>query len=126
MKLHHTAVVCQSEKNADRFYAGILGLKRVKTSKAGKDLIRQIFDTPLECHFIFYGNENLGVEVFIIPQNTEKGSHFEHLCLEVENRDKFILKCRNNDLEVREIPKGDAMLVFIKDYDGNLFEIKEE
>ena len=125
MKLHHAAVVCQSEENADRFYEGILGLKRIKTSTARKDLIQQIFDIPLECQFIFYGKDNVGVEVFIIPQKTGNGLHFEHLCMQVDNREALIAKCRAGGLEVREIPKGDAILVFIKDYDGNIFEIKE-
>ena len=125
MRLHHAAVVCRSEENADRFYQGVLGLKRMKSSNAGKDLIQQIFDIPLECQFVFYGNENIGFEVFIHSQKTRKSRHFEHLCLELENRDAFMAKCRAHGLEVREIPKGETMLVFIKDYDGNIFEIKE-
>jgi len=124
MKLHHAAVVCQSEENADRFYGGVLGLKKIKTSKAGKDLIQQIFDIPLECQFIFYGYENIGIEVFIISQKMQKGLHFDHLCMEVDDREAFIATCQANGVEVRKIPKGETMLVFIRDYDGNIFEIK--
>ena len=124
MKLHHAAVACQSEENADRFYGGVLGLKRIKTSKAGKDLIQQIFDIPLECQFIFYANENIGIEVFIIPPKKQKGLRIEHLCMEVDDREAFIATCRAGGVEVKEIPRGENMLVFIKDYDGNIFEIK--
>ncbi len=28
-------------------------------------------------------------------------------------------------VEVKRIPKGDSLLAFIEDYDGNLFEVKE-
>jgi hypothetical protein len=28
-------------------------------------------------------------------------------------------------VEVNRVPKGDRLLTFVKDYDGNLFEIKE-
>jgi hypothetical protein len=30
------------------------------------------------------------------------------------------------EVEISQIPKGDKTLTFIKDYDGNLFEIKQK
>ena len=38
---------------------------------------------------------------------------------------KFAKKCEEAGLAVKRIPRGDYMIVFIEDYDGNLFEIKE-
>jgi catechol 2,3-dioxygenase-like lactoylglutathione lyase family enzyme len=76
MRMHHAAVVCSSETNADRFYQ-------------------------------------------------EKGPSFEHLCLEVEKREDFLAQCQSSGVEVKRIPKGDSLLAFIEDYDGNLFEVKE-
>jgi len=32
MKLQHVALVCGSEDSADRFYRGLLGLKRIKSA----------------------------------------------------------------------------------------------
>jgi hypothetical protein len=37
---------------------------------------------------------------------------------------QFRKKCRDLDVEISQIPKGDRPLTFIRDYDGNLFEIK--
>ena len=124
MKLHHAALVCSSQENADRFYEGVLGLKKIKASVLNKDLSKQIFDTAFECLFFLYGNEDLAVEVFVITSHEAKNNPFAHLCLEVENPDTFLKKCRSEGLEVRLIPRGDSKLIFLKDYDGNLFEIK--
>ena len=43
---------------------------------------------------------------------------------EVKDREEFIRRCEAMHLEVNRIPKGDTLLTFVKDYDGNLFEIK--
>ena len=45
--------------------------------------------------------------------------------IEVENRDEFVKKCQSNGISVKRIPKGDSLLTFVEDYDGNLFEVKE-
>jgi catechol 2,3-dioxygenase-like lactoylglutathione lyase family enzyme len=125
MILHHVAVVCRSEELADRFYRGILGLRRMKTSELHSELGERIFGIARECRFALYGNEMSSVEVFVHGEAHEKTASYAHICLEVEDREGLLSKCRSEDLTVKEIPKGDAVLTFIADFDGNLFEIKQ-
>jgi len=125
MKLHHVAVVCRSQENADRFYRKILGLPEIKASLLSEDLAEAIFHVAQRCTVITYGNENMLVEVFVPETPAENKAPFVHLCVEVENREEFIRKCRDMALTVNRIKKGDSMLLFVADYDGNLFEIKE-
>ncbi len=125
MRMHHAAVVCGSETNADRFYQGILGLQKIKTSLLDEALTKQIFGRAHECHIILYGNEYFAIEVFVTTLPQEKGPSFEHLCLEVEKREDFLAHCQSSGVVVKRIPKGDSLLAFIEDYDGNLFEVKE-
>ncbi len=125
MRMHHAAVVCSSETNADRFYQGILGLKRIKSSILDEALTEQIFGRAHECKIILFGNEYFAIEVFVTSRAQDKGPSFEHLCLEVEKREDFLALCQSSGVEVKRIPKGDSLLAFIEDYDGNLFEVKE-
>ena len=125
MRLHHVGLVCSSQERADRFYEGILGLAKIKTSELTEDVMEQIFHTPQRCLMIFYGNDGFAVEVFVPEESPARKTRFEHLCLEVKEREAFLKKCHDNGLEVRRIPKGDTFLAFVADYDGNLFEIKE-
>jgi catechol 2,3-dioxygenase-like lactoylglutathione lyase family enzyme len=125
MKLHHTAVVCSSRDNADRFYGGILGLRQIKAATLDPTLAEKIFGIARECQFMLYGSEQYTVEIFITDMDDQKSPSFEHQCLEVTNRDQFAKTCETQGLEVRRIPRGDTYLLFVKDYDGNLFEIKE-
>jgi catechol 2,3-dioxygenase-like lactoylglutathione lyase family enzyme len=52
------------------------------------------------------------------------GQQMAHVCLEVDDLQDFLKKCRDLDVEISQIPKGDRTLTFIRDFDGNLFEIK--
>ena len=125
MKLHHVAVICSSQENADRFYQVILGLQKIKTSPLSEDLAGQIFDIAQKCQIILYASETFAVEVFVPASFPEKRAPFVHLCLEVEDREQFVGRCQEMALPVKRIEKGDSFLTFVQDYDGNLFEIKE-
>lgn len=125
MKLSHVALLCSSEQNADDFYRDILGLRRIKAFTLPRDLAGSIFGVESECPVLLYGNDQCQVEVFLANPSGETGPRFEHLCMEVEDRDAFMQSCQAANLEVSLVPKGDRFLMFVKDFDGNLFEIKE-
>jgi catechol 2,3-dioxygenase-like lactoylglutathione lyase family enzyme len=124
MRLHHTSLICSSKANADKFYEGILELKKIKTSILKSDLALRIFDIDVECPLILYGNEDFAIEVFVTDQIPDKKVPFTHLCLEVEDKENFLINCRSNGLKVNLVPRGDAQICFVQDFDGNLFEIK--
>ena len=124
MKLHHAALICSSLKNADEFYEGILGLKKIKTSRLTWDFAEELFGVSGECQIILYTNENFAVEVFLRPQPSN--NPFAHLCLELKDKKGFVKKCLAKGLEVNQVRRGESLIIFVKDYDGNRFEIKEE
>ena len=125
MKIHHIAVVCSSRENSDRFYKGLLGLKEIKSAVLDKDLSGQVFGIACESQLILYGNDGIAVEVFVPSTAFTKVHTFAHLCLEVEDRGKFADSCLAGGVVVKKLPRGDSYLIFVEDYDGNLFEIKE-
>ena len=125
MRLHHAAIICSSLENADRFYQEIVGLETIKTSTLDETLTEKIFGRAIECRVVLYGNENFAIEVFIIKKSQWENARFEHLCLEMEKREEFLVKCESHGLGVKRIPKGDKVLAFVEDFNGNLFEVKE-
>lgn len=124
MRLHHVGVACSSQENAERFYGGMLGLRKIKTSPLSEALADRIFHIAEECQIILYANETLSVEVFVPSSPVRTAPSFAHLCLQVESKDEFTRRCREMGLAVNLIPKGESQLTFVRDYDGNLFEIK--
>ena len=124
MILRHAALACSSEKNSDKFYKSLLGLKKSAPKTLPRALSKAIFGVDSELEIINYLDEYVHFEIFIYSHSMNRVRQIEHVCLEVDDLQGFLKKCRNLGVEVSQIPKGDRTLTFIRDFDGNLFEIK--
>lgn len=126
MVLRHVGLRCGSEENSDRFYKDLLGLEKSRTKTLPAFLSKSIFNLDAELDIINYLNEDLHFEIFITDRSKDSSRQIEHLCLEIDDLNYFLNKCNAFGVEVAQIPKGDKTLTFIRDFDGNLFEIKEK
>ncbi|MBW1726167.1 MAG: VOC family protein [Deltaproteobacteria bacterium] len=125
MKLHHIAIICSSIERADRFYGGVLELKKIKSGTLDRVFGEQLFGISQECEMILYGNQDFRIEVFVTASVPKMKTPYQHICLEVQDRKSFVEKCDEARLTVKRFSKGDYLIIFIEDYDGNLFELKE-
>ena len=123
MLLKHAGLTCRTEDHADKFYRDLLGLNKSAPKTLPADLCRAIFNLGAELKMINYMDDKIHFEIFVSPQPAISQRPIDHLCLEVDDLDGFIEKCRSMQVAVARIPKGDKTLTFIKDFDGNLFEI---
>jgi catechol 2,3-dioxygenase-like lactoylglutathione lyase family enzyme len=124
MLLKHVGLTCSTEDNADKFYRDLLGLNKSEAKILSADLSNAIFNIDRQLQIINYMNENLQFEIFITGQRRKGFESIDHQCLAVDDLSIFIEKCRKMGVALSQIPKGDKTLTFIKDFDGNLFEIK--
>jgi catechol 2,3-dioxygenase-like lactoylglutathione lyase family enzyme len=124
MILRHAALACSSEKNSDKFFKNLLGLEKSEPKTLPRALSKAIFSVDSELQIINYLDEYVHFEIFISSHSMNSVRQIEHVCLEVDDLQGFLKKCRNLGVEVSQIPKGDHTLTFIRDFDGNLFEIK--
>jgi catechol 2,3-dioxygenase-like lactoylglutathione lyase family enzyme len=124
--LNHVALPSRSFENADRFFHGILGLEKIKTSVLEPDLALALFGRAEPWDIVLYRGWNLAIEVFVSEVAPPPLPSIAHLCLEVENREAFLARCRLAGLAVIRAPRGEAVVVFIQDFDGNRYEIKEK
>ncbi|NIO04379.1 MAG: hypothetical protein GTN74_07100 [Proteobacteria bacterium] len=126
MKIHHIALVCRSEESSDRFYQDLLGFEKIRSSIVSEELSRGFFGFDSSFRAMTYTKDRMTFEVFVIEEAVGMGPRFNHVGFEVEDRAKFLEKCREMHVEIVEIPKGERIITMIKDFDGNLFEIKEK
>ena len=124
MQLKHIALVCSCEEKSDRFYSDLLGLQKVGSKTIPSTLANQIFNIDTDLKIINYANDKIVFEVFIDNAKKAEKNKIEHICLQVVNLGSFLETCRSMEIEIIQVPKGDAFITFIKDDDGNLFEIK--
>ncbi len=126
MILRHVALVCSSEKKSDRFYKDLLGLEKSEPKTLPSSLARAIFNIDSELLMINYMGESIHFEIFISGPSIKNDRQIEHVCLKVDDLQSFLKKCDKLDVDISQIPKGNGILTFIRDYDGNLFEIKRK
>lgn len=120
----HTALVCRSEDYADRFYKELLGLEKAEPKVLPADLSQAIFKMDSELTIINYTGDGMHFEIFLCDRPADSTPKIEHTCIEVESRSTFAEECRKRGISVNQIPKGNKTLLFVQDFDGNLFEVK--
>lgn len=124
MILRHVALTCSSEKNSDRFFKNLLGLEKLEPKILAKSLSKSIFNVDAELLMINYRGKDIHFEIFITADSKSSNKQIAHVCIEIDDLHTFLKKCRDLDVEVSRIPKGNRTLTFIRDFDGNIFEIK--
>lgn len=126
MKFVHTGLGASSEENADRFFVNILALEKSAPKVLNKEITYAIFGISEELLIINYKNENVHYEILVYNEYRAPEKQIAHSCLQVKDLINIVNKCRKTGLKVVEVPKGTGVVTFISDFDGNLFEIKEE
>lgn len=126
MKILHIALECKSEQNADRFYSDLLGLEKSEPKLLPSELSEAIFGVSSEIKVLNYLDAEVRFEIFVHERPRARSCPIEHVCLEVGDLAEFLQRCRSLGMKIIQVPKGDYVVTFIKDLDGNLFEIKEK
>ena len=123
MKLEHIALSVSDHKEIEKFYMNILGMKQIKNFVLRKDLAAKIFGINEEINVFLLQKDKVVFEIFITPEYRKQA--FEHICISIKNRKGFINKSMLNGYKVIRIEREFFDLIFVKDKDGNIFEIKE-
>ncbi len=121
----HMGLACGSVENSDRFFVEALGLSKSAVKVLPASVSQGLFGILSDLSMVYYSGDRVQFEVFIVPGRVRSNDSVVHGCLAVENRETLLERCAVLDVEVLRVPKGDALLTFIRDYDGNLFEIKQ-
>ncbi|MHA1271089.1 MAG: VOC family protein [Candidatus Helarchaeota archaeon] len=128
MKFDHYAVFSKSEKDSDRFYGELLGLKKKYSFKVSSEMMNKIFKINEEFKVIRYGLEEFDIEVFITKSKLKIENPINHIGIVVKNKDRILKKTLEMGFYVNKVqkPEENSYYLFIKDSFGNYFEIKEE
>ncbi len=124
MELLHIALVNSSEKNSDLFYKDLLGCEKKPPRQVPATLMKSLFNQDEVATIINYVHKDgLVFEVFIMA--VRELTPVSHACLKVKAHDGFLTTCKKMNISIRRFVKDDGdSIVFIEDFDQNLFEIK--
>jgi catechol 2,3-dioxygenase-like lactoylglutathione lyase family enzyme len=125
MRIHHVGLVCKTQESADRFYGDLLGLERTRSFPVSTDLSGGLFGFDQGFQAINYVKGDLTFEIFVVQDRAVVHPQLHHLSLEVEDLKGFLERCRRMGVQIIEVPKQGKIITMIKDFDGNLFEMRE-
>jgi catechol 2,3-dioxygenase-like lactoylglutathione lyase family enzyme len=114
-------------EHTDLFYGKLLGLERTEPRILPRRTAEALFGVETDLTMVYYQNEHSQFELFVHPNletfNGARGN-VRHDCIQVDDKDGFVEKCEKSGCEVLQVPKGDKVLTFVRDLDGNLFEVR--
>ncbi len=127
LKVEHVAIASNSEKESDLFFVDLLDCKKTRTFTVSKDLMENFFQIQEPKDVIRYEKDNVNFEVFITKDNSKTHDIFTHICLMVKNRNELLEKAKKMGFRTVQVPReeSDIYYLFLRDFHGNLYEIKE-
>lgn len=125
MLLNHVGITNRSEEQALRFYGDLLGLEKTKEILLAPELSEQIFAVSKEIKILVFEAQGIKVEVFI-SDFKEALPDFAHFGIFIDNLSELIEKAKRSDVEFIVGTHKEKTVYFLKDFSGNLIEIKQK
>ncbi len=125
MRMLHVGIGASGEGNADLFFQELLGLEKAAPIPLAAGMAERIFAVGRDMAIVNYTAAGIRFEVFIDPLYSAPERSVLHACFEVDDLEALVVRCAALGLEVNRVPKGDRVVTFIRDRDGNLYEVKE-
>lgn len=122
--LNHIGLQYPDKLQVETFFGKVLGLPKQKEFTLPAELSQAIFGLDESVEVVAYGDDNFKFEIFIT--GSPKAFNYEHIGWVVANKTEFIELCKKNGIEPIIAIKGEKELLFIRDFAGYLYEIKEE
>ncbi|MFC2173438.1 VOC family protein [Acidobacteriota bacterium] len=120
----HFATTFSSEDKARSLFGDLFGLTVIKEFSVDENLCGSLFEINQPVKIILFDAGPVAVEVFVSPETAGRSGWFDHLCVQVDDRSSFVERAEGMGLEIRRYVKNGKEIVFLKDWDGNLYEIK--
>jgi len=123
MLLNHVGIANESEEKAVRFYHGLLGFEKTREFIVSTELSEKLFSVSKEIKVLVFERDGIKLEVFICPECKQPSPDYNHIGFLLD--DFYAIKEKAQQLGVLVVGSTDEKTVyFLKDFSGNLIEIK--
>jgi catechol 2,3-dioxygenase-like lactoylglutathione lyase family enzyme len=126
MNLNHIAIHSASRENAIKFYKELLGFEIAYEFSVEAELAKKIFGLEVDLSVIMFKSNDISIEVFISEEIENSKNPINHYCIDLKERSDLLKRLEANGIEILEIDRGEHTTIFVKDFDSNLIEIKEQ
>lgn len=123
--IDHVCIEVSSKERCREVFKEVLGLKPAYSFGIEKDFMERMFEIHNSCEAVVYQAGDTKIEVFIRPEMAKSSSDTAHLCLLVPDREGVLKSAEEKGMTILHHPRDGRPLYYIRDHDGNLYEIKE-
>ena len=123
--IDHVCIEVSSKKNCREVFEAVLDLKPAYSFQIEKEFMERMFEVHNSCEAVVYKAGDTKIEVFIRPEMEKPGRRTSHLCLLMPDRKRVLKSAEERGLTLLHHPRDGRPLYYIRDNDGNLYEIKE-
>ena len=125
MLLNHVGIANESEEKAVKFYHGLLGFEKTREFVVSTELSEQLFSVSNEIKVLVFERDSIKIEVFICPECRQPVPDYNHTGFLLD--DFPALKEKAHEMGVLVTGKtGEKTVYFLKDFSGNMIEIKPQ
>ncbi|GAX61930.1 lactoylglutathione lyase and related lyases [Candidatus Scalindua japonica] len=125
MELNHVGIINKNEEQALKFYVDFLGLKKTREILLPSELSQQLFSVDKEIKVLVVEGEGIKIEVFVSDFQPEN-PNFTHFAIMVDSLSNLTGKAKQFDANVIIGKYKDKTVYFLKDFSGNLIEVKQK
>ena len=125
MELNHIGITNKSEDHAVRFYQDFLGLEKTREILLAQKLSEQLFSRSQEIKVLVFEKPGLKIEIFI-SDFQHANPNFTHFGLMLDNFAEVTEKAQRSNVDIITGRHKDKTVYFLKDFSGNLIEIKQK
>ncbi|RJR15863.1 MAG: VOC family protein [Nitrospiraceae bacterium] len=126
MQLNHIGLTNKSEEDAVRFYRDFLGFKLTRESVVPAVLSEQLFSVPADLPMLVFEKDGNKIEVFISPVYTLPSPDINHIGFLMDNFGEIVEKAPQSGVKLIFGKTKDKTVYFIRDFSGNMIEIKQK
>ncbi len=124
MLLNHVGIINKSEEQAVRFYKEFLGFEKTREFNVPQELSEQLFHVSREIRILVFEKQDIKIEVFIFPEYKPPSPDFRQIGFMLDNLTEIIEKAPQVGVELITGKTKEKTVHFVKDFSGNLIEIK--
>ncbi|MBE7446386.1 MAG: VOC family protein [Planctomycetia bacterium] len=125
MELNHIGITNKNEKQALQFYQDFLGLEKTREILLPPELSEQLFSLSQEIKVLVFEKPGIKIEVFI-SDFQHANPNFTHFGIMLDNFAEVTEKVQRSHVGLVVGKHKDKTVYFLKDYSGNLIEIKQK
>ncbi|MCF6156962.1 MAG: hypothetical protein E3K36_17395 [Candidatus Brocadia sp.] len=125
MELNHIGITNTNEEQALRFYRDFLGLEKTREILLDPELSEQLFSLSREIKVLVFEKIGIKIEVFISDFH-HANPNFTHFGIMLDNFSEVTEKARRSNVDIIMGKHKDKIVYFLKDFSGNLIEIKQK